>query len=217
MIDAFLVFRNALKDCWDELLLLVLMNLVTVLLAVPIVTSVPALGALWYIGHRIAKGRTISLRDYFVGFRRYFWKAWGLALIALAGFAVLLTNLWFYRASDAAIQISSILSLLLGGLFIALTILWLVFQMYPLALLLQQEDQRLRVALRNAAVLLIANPGFSIVLALLLLVVGLVIGFLLLPLWFLILLAFFAVVCNGAVEHLLRSYREGEEPASPEG
>ncbi|MBE9509078.1 MAG: hypothetical protein IMY86_13660 [Chloroflexi bacterium] len=37
--------------------------------------------------------------------------------------------------------------------------------MYPLALLLEQEDQRLRVALRNTAVIFIANPGFTLVLA----------------------------------------------------
>jgi len=91
--------------------------------------------------------------------------------------------------------------------------LWLLYQMYPMAMLLEQEDQRLRVALRNAAVLFLANPIFSIVLVLL--IVALV-STLFPVLCFLFTLAFFAVVCNQAVKYLLKPYREQLQAAEEE-
>jgi len=56
-------------------------------------------------------------------------------------------------------------------------------------------------------VLFVANPGFSLVLALLLLVVA-VISVFFPVLWFFITPALFAVVCNKAVHHLLEPYRK---------
>jgi len=41
-------------------------------------------------------------------------------------------------------------SLWIQALFVGVALLWVIVQMYPLALLFEQEDQRLRVALRNA-------------------------------------------------------------------
>jgi hypothetical protein len=72
-------------------------------------------------------------------------------------------------------------------------------------------------------VLLITNPGFTIVLLLLLLILA-AISTALPVLWFMITLALFAVVCNRAVLHLLEPYREqaraeaeGEDETSGEG
>ena len=101
--------------------------------------------------------------------------------------------------------------------FVVVGVLWTTLQMYIWAVLLEQEDQRLRLALRNAAILFIANPGFTIVLLVLLVAVAVVSWLLMLP-WLLITLAFFAVVCNKAVMHLLGPFRErmreeGEEPS----
>jgi membrane protein implicated in regulation of membrane protease activity len=79
------------------------------------------------------------------------------------------------------------------------------------------------VALRNAAVLLITNLGFTIVLLLLLLIVA-AISTAIPLLWFMVTVALFAVVCNRAVLHLLEPYREraraeaeGEDETSGEG
>ncbi len=207
MKHVFRIFWEALKDFWDELLLLVLMNIVTTLLAIPVVTFPPALAGLWNTANRVAEGKAIGWNDYFEGFRRYFWKAWGLALLNILVAAIVLSNIRFYASDIAPFEIGPTLSLWIRAFFAAAAFLWLVIQMYPVALLLEQEDQRLRVALRNAAVLFVANPGFTLVLALLLLMVAVISTFF--PvLWFLVTLAFFAVVCNKAVLHLLKPYRE---------
>jgi len=202
----FRVFWDALKDFWDELFLLVLMNIVTALLVIPVVTFPPALAGLWNTANLVTQGKAVGWRDYFDGFRRYFWKAWGLALLNVLVAIIVLTNIRFYVPGNAPFEISSTLSLWLRSLWVAVAFLWLIFQMYPLALLLEQEDQRLRTALRNAAVIFIANPGFTLVLALLLLIVA-VISTLLPVLWFCVTPALFAVVCNKAVRRLLEPYR----------
>jgi uncharacterized membrane protein YesL len=207
MGQAFRVFWEALKDFWDELFLLMLMNVVTVLLMIPVVTFPPALAGLWNAANLVAQGRAIHWSDYFEGFRRYFWKAWGLALLNILVAIVVLTNLRFYTPVNAPFKINPTLSLWIQAVFVGIALLWLIIQMYPLALLLEQEDQRLRVALRNAAVLLITSPGFTVVLVLLLLIVA--IASTVFPvLWFLVTLALYAVVCNKAVLHLLEPYRE---------
>jgi len=209
MRDTFRVFWEALKDFWDELFLLALMNIVTVLLAIPVVTLPPALAGLWNTANRVAQGRAIGWSDYFAGFRHYFWKAWGLALLNILVAIIVLTNIRFYTAGNAPFAINPTVSLWIRAFWVAVGFLWLILQMYPMALLLEQEDQRLRVALRNTGVLFIANPGFTLVLALLLLIVGVISTFLPM-LWFLVTPALLAVVCNKAVLHLLEPYRKGD-------
>jgi uncharacterized membrane protein YesL len=206
MKNVFRVFWEALKDFWDELLLLVLMNVVTVLLVIPVVTLPPALAGLWNVANRVAQGKVISWSDYFAGFRLYFWKAWGLALLNILMFIIVSANLWFYVPGNTPFDLHPTLSLLMRSAWLAVAFLWLTAQMYPLALLLEQDDQRLRTILRNTAVIFIANPGFTLVLVVLLLIV-VVISTLLPMMWLLVTPALFAVVCNKAVRHLLEPHR----------
>ena len=215
MKHVFPVVWAAIKDFWDELFLLMLMNIVTVLLIIPVVTFPPALAGLWNAANIVAQGRTIHWSDYFVGFRRYFWKAWLLALLNILVAVIVATNIWFYNPDVAPFEVSPTLSTWIKGVFVVVGVLWTTLQMYIWAVLLEQEDQRLRLALRNAAILFIANPGFTIVLLVLLLAVAVVSWLVMLP-WFLITLAFFAVVCNKAVIHLLEPFRERMREESEE-
>ena len=207
MKDAFRTFWEALQDFWNELFPLALMNVLTMLLAIPVITLPPALAGLWNGANLAAKGRTISWSDYFEGFRRYFWKAWGLALLHVLVIIILLTNIWFYGREDTPFTISETVRVWIQAFFAVAGALWMLYQMYPLAMLLEQEDQRLRMTLRNAAILFLTNPTFTIVLGLLLLVVTAISTFLPM-LWLSVTLALIAVVCNKAVLHLLKPYRE---------
>jgi hypothetical protein len=207
MRDVFRVFWGAIKDFWEELLLLALMNILTVLLLFPVVTFPPAVAGLWNAANLAAKGKSIHWSDYFEGFRRYFLKAWALALLNVLVILMVITNVRFYTPDVAPFNISSNASAWIRGIFISLGFLWVAAQMYPLAMLLEQEDQRLRVALRNTAVLFFTNPGFTIVLFILLAVIAVISTLLTIP-WILITLAFFGVACNKAVLHLLEPHRE---------
>jgi hypothetical protein len=210
MRDAFRVFWEALRNLWEELFLLSIMNIVTILLAIPVVTFPPALAGLWNAANRAADGLAVHWSDYFEGFRRYFWKAWALALLNILVIVITLSNIYFYTPGIAPFEINVNLSVWIRAFFLVITALWLIYQMYPLAMLLEQTDQRLRMALRNAAVLFAANPGFTIVLALLLLIGVVIAAYLVMP-WVLFMWALLAVVCNTAVKHLLKPYREAAE------
>jgi len=209
------VIWEALKGVWEELLILVLMNLLTVLLMIPVVTFPPAVAGLWNVANLVAQDKSVAWSDYFEGFRRYFWKAWGLALLNILVIGALVANVRFYSPGVMPFRIGANASLLIRAFWVSALFLWLILQLYPLALLLEQQDQRLRVALRNAFVLLAANPGFSFVLFVSLLIIG-AISLAIPALLALITLAVFAVVCNKAVRHLLQPYREQAEREAQE-
>jgi hypothetical protein len=229
---------QSIKALWEDLLILVLMNFVTiapvilmlfffyelavsleagnlvltgifaVLTVISLIPLPPAMAGLWSAANRVADELAIHWSDYFEGSRRYFWKSLGLALFNILVLTILLSNVWFYAPNNNPFNLDSGISLIIRMFFLLLTALWLVYQMYPMALILEQEDQRLWVALRNAGVLLLTRPGFSILLAL---VLGIVIAISTYPLivpWFLLTLSFIAVVCNKAVKHLLIPHRE---------
>ncbi len=207
MKDVFQIFWKALQDFWDEFFLLMLMNILTVLLFIPVVTLPPALAGLWNAGNLAAKGMSVSWHDYFEGFRRYFFKAWGLALLNILVIVIAIANVRFYAPGIVPFEINETLGTWIRGFFVAGALLWTIFQMYPMAVLLEQEDQRLRVTLRNSVILFATSPGFGLVLAVLLLLVAAISTLFTIP-WILVTLAIFAVVCNKAVLHLLEPFRE---------
>lgn len=228
---------QSMKALWGDLLILLLMNLATVspiilslflslgmaelwqagyqTLAIivsivgllPLLLLPPAMAGLWNAANRIAEELAIHWSDYWEGFRRYFWKSLVLALVNIVVLAILVANVWFYAPGNNPWNINSALSMVIQIFFVILTTLWLVYQMYPMAMLLEQTDQRLRTAFRNAGVLLLTRPGFSILLALVLAIAIAISTYLVIP-WFVLTLSFIAAVCNKAVKHLLVPHRE---------
>lgn len=240
------VLWDSIKATWENLFSLMLMNLVTVLpiilsaslsylmaelweagyqtpaaiLAVvgllPFILLPPALAGLWNAANRVADELAIHWSDYREGFRRYFWKSLALALVNVVVLAILAVNVWFYAPGNNPLGLDSGLSLAIQLFFVFLIALWLVYQMYPMAMFLEQTDQRVHLALRNAGVLFINRPGFGILLALALAVIIAISTYPLVILWFLVTLSLTAVICNKAVKHLLIPHREraAEETAA---
>lgn len=135
-------------------------------------------------------------------------RAWVLALLNMLIAIILFTNIRFYALGGAPFDMGPTLGSWLRAFWVALAFLWMILQMYPLALLLEQEEQPLHgVALRNAVKLLTANPGYTILLTLLVLIVAVISSFF--PvLWFVVILALLVVVYNKAVRHLLEVRRQ---------
>jgi len=206
-MSIFQIIWDALKRFWDDLFILVLMNLLTVLLAFPVITLPPALAGLWYVANQIANGHSAQWSDYFWGFRHYFLRSWALALINIFLLLVVLTNIRFYDPDLNPLIHSETLSAWIRGFFIVLGFLWWCYQIYPMAVLLEQEQPRIGWALRNSAILFIANPGFTILLGILV-IVWAIICTLVPPLLALVSLSLLAVVCNQTVVYLLKPFRE---------
>lgn len=201
------VLWEALKQLWDAMFTLVLMNMLTVLLAVPVITFPPALAGLWYVANQVVHERSAEWSDYLLGFRRYFLRSWGLALIDTLAIVIVLANIWFYAPAVSPFNISQTASVWIRGFFVVVGFIWWCYQLYPMAVLLEQEEPRIWWALRNSAILLIANPGFSIVLGVLSLAV-IVLSLRFPPLLLLLTLSLLAVVYNKVVVHLLKPFRE---------
>lgn len=205
MADAWHVFRKTLSDLWDELYLLAIANILWVALNLLLVTGPPATAGLFVLTHRLACGQAASLRDFFAGLRRYFWRSWLWALVAGAGLFILggdvvLTG----RLSSAAYVI------FIQGFFLMLLFLWAFLLLYALPLMLEQERPSLRLALRNALVMFATNQVFSATLFGLALLVALLSTLLVAP-WGIITVVFLALLGSHAVLDRLEAYRAKED------
>lgn len=205
MSDAWQVFRRTLSDLWDEMYLMAVVNVLWVALNLLLVTGPPATAGLFVFTHRLARGEDASLRDFFAGFRRYFWRSWLWAIVAGAGFIILggdvvLTG----RLSSAGYVI------FIQGFFLALLFLWAFLLLYAFPLLLEQERPSLLLALRNAFVMFTGNRSFSVTLFGLALLVALLSSLLFAP-WGVITVAFLALLGNHAVLNRLAIHRAAQE------
>jgi hypothetical protein len=136
-------------------------------------------------------------------------RAWGLALLNVLLAVTLFTNIRFYTSDDTPFGIGSPLSGWLQAFWMALAFVWLILQMYPLALLLDQESKRSReMAWHNAAALFASNPGLTLALTLFVLAIA-VVSMLFPAAWFLITLALLAIVCINMARHGLAPSHSG--------
>jgi uncharacterized membrane protein YesL len=207
MRDAFRILSESLQDVYGEILLVVPLSLVTLLLQLPLITGPPALAAMWAVGNQIARGEAVGRQDYWVSFKEHFWSSWRLTVLNLLVLGVVAANLWFYAPSSNPLDLSVSLASWIEGVWIAVLLLWLLMAQHHLALIMEQKDQRLRVTLRNGAVLLMRHPALC-VLELIFIALAVALSALLVVPWFVITPAFLAVLTNNAVLLLVRPDRE---------
>jgi uncharacterized membrane protein YesL len=165
---------------------------------------------LW--ANRLVKEERVEFSLFWEGLRTYLGRALALFAIAAVGLFLLIANALFYLRSDlTALRI-------FGIIWLYAIVLWLAMQMYALPLLIEQDDKRLRLVLRNALFLTMSNVLPSLIL----LVVLAVLVVLSIGLTLLIALLTGSVVAlieTRALQLLLERYRaagstEGETPPS---
>lgn len=151
---------NALRersiDLYYDLIALITVNVMWFVLTLPVVTALPALGALFYATNRLAHGNGADWRTFRDGFRMYFWLSWRWGLASLVIFGMLGGNLWFYARADADWAVWAQMAGL-AVLFSAGT-----WNLFTFPLLLEQQDRRLRVAARNSLVIMLRRPLYSL-------------------------------------------------------
>jgi hypothetical protein len=135
-------------------------------------------------------------------------RAWVLALLNMLVAVTLFTNIFWYIPGSAPVVINPVLAPLLRAFWIAIAFMWLLLQMYPLALLLEQEDQqRQGIVWRNAFGFFGAHPGLTLGLTVAVLGVALV-NMVFPEVWFVVGLVLLIVVASVAVHHLVELYRK---------
>jgi len=189
--------RTVLDTIRYDLGELMVSNVLWLLLCLPIITIPPALAGLYYSTSKPANKESSSRKTFFEGFRKYFRSSysWFFSNVIVVG--LLLFNI------DISIQNSQVTWLqLISGVSWVILAAWLLVQIYTFPLLIEQDDPRLLLALRNSAVLWFKNVRFSLLLSviIILLVVG---SYYLYPLWFVITSSLIAYLANLGVVYLL--------------
>lgn len=177
----FTTFWLAAKDLFDELFTLVLVNLLWLAISAPLAVLAgalifndavapgilvallaalpagPATVGLYLVAQRIAEGRVTSWRLFFGGFREYLRASWRVYGAWALGLLILLFNVQFYNRMPSSI------GPIVSGMFLALLLIWLGLLIYIGPLLLLQSDKRLRVIARNALMMTIGRPIFTLI------------------------------------------------------
>jgi len=204
--EAVGVFWQALKDVWEELLPLCVVNLVWLFASFTVVLFPVTVAGVYYVTNRVARGKTFGTRDFVEGIKIYWWRSllWFLANILVA--AIIYTNLVFYGDQFEGFWVS-----IVGGLWVAVFVFWLTVQMYFWPFLIVQDEPKMLLAWRNSAYLVLINPFYAFFIAsfhLLFLVVS--VGTTL-PLVFVGMVAL-ALLGNNAVLTLLVKLEKIEDP-----
>lgn len=163
MSAAWRVFGAALRDTWRELWFTFVADLFWLLCQLLILPGPPATLALFYCAHQLAQGEVISLGDFWWALRHYWKVAWRWGLINGAMLFVLIGDLVITGQPGRSPWLG-----VAQGFFWAALFGWLLFQLFSISFLFEQESPSVRLALRNGAVLLGSNIGFAVTLGLLL-------------------------------------------------
>lgn len=180
MREALSVTWYSLRDMWDEAVLLVLLNLVwavTVLLPLAPILLLESLDLVWvlvlsfllvlpsfvvsgavcFVANQTTRGLSVGWGTFLSGIRRYWAKSLVVGVINLVVLILLASNLQFYGL------------VLQGGwtgfalaAWVVVSLYWLLVQVYWFPMILEMENERIFLGLRNALALVIVTPVFSI-------------------------------------------------------
>jgi uncharacterized membrane protein YesL len=180
-MGAFRVLWLTLKDLFDELFTLMFANLIWALISLPLLVLAfmlfangspvlaaivallavlplgPASAGMTLVADRVHEGRAVSWRLLFDGFRAprvLSWKIYGLWML---GLILIFVNLSFYG------QLASPVGAFLTVLFLYITAMWIGLLIYLGPLSHIQSDKRVRTIWRNALLIALARPLFTLV------------------------------------------------------
>lgn len=184
MLDALIITRRSLRNLWDEFAFLIALNVLwtldLLLVAVPlfglrnagpgwvlglallILLPLPALSAgLCFVANQVTRGVAVGWGTFAAGVRRYWAKAFVVALINTAVLFLIAFNIRFYM-----VVIESQWAVIAVTAWAVVALYWLLAQLFWFPMLLEMKEEKLFLALRHALGLVIVTPGFSIALGL---------------------------------------------------
>lgn len=157
------IVKLSLGDLWNDIWSTAVINLAWLVCQALIIPGPPATLALFNYGNRLAHGEIADIGDFWHALGRSWRPAWRWGLVNLALLFLLVGDVRLTgglgQGSLARFGQSFYLAAL-GG--------WCLLQLYALPFLIEQEEASLRLALRNAALMIGRNPAFSFGLMLLL-------------------------------------------------
>jgi uncharacterized membrane protein YesL len=206
--NALHVAWETIRDWWHGMVGLATLNLLWLGMSLTVVLLPLATAGMYGATHRMAHGKGQHIGDFIDAARRYGWVSLRWALVNLVIGALGAANYVFYGEAHGGF------ALVIQSVIACAGVIWLGVQFYVWPFLMEQERQSLRMALRNALFLTLANPLYTLVL---LVISGLaVIISLTAILPFAVFTAsFLSLLGNRAVIERLTVY--GKLPAQPSG
>lgn len=199
--------RDALRVLWRAGVqferygwLYVVTNLMAVALSIPIITAPAAFAGLSRLSHTAQTGLTATYADFWQGVRDHFWRGIiaGIANVIVPG--ILWANFYGYRNQ------TDLLAVWLRLMWIVILVFWLGIQLYLWPMLEEMQQPNLRGAVRNAAIMLLQNPLFSLTLLVAVSLIAAISTALIVP-WLLFSESVIACIANAAVLNRLEKYR----------
>jgi hypothetical protein len=230
MKDALQVIRFSIRDFWDEFVLLValsaLWTLTFLLPTVPVflLSNVPLFlvvglmvllalplpivsGATCYVTNQVARGKAAGWGTFWSGVKRYWWKSLVVALVNVVALILLLTNFQFYGALLEGSWTRFALAI-----WVLVSLYWFLVQVFWFPMILELQEERLFLALRNALLMAAITPSFSLTLVVVLAIVVILCVVLVVPAM-LFMAAFVLLISNHATRSRLAFAQK--EPYQP--
>ncbi|MBM4432219.1 MAG: hypothetical protein FJ026_18000 [Chloroflexi bacterium] len=176
---ALRTFCQALRDLYDELFLFAGVSVLWWLGTLLVVPCPPVTAGLCSLAYRVAHEQRVELSFFWQEIRGHFGKSWRLAAVNLLALSVVVVNFLFYWNVRNLLRYAAVV-------WVYLFLLWLAAQLYLFPLLFEMGEPRLRWLLRNAVLLPLLHPGYTLLLLILLLAataLSVVLPFLLIVAW----------------------------------
>ncbi|MBX0329731.1 hypothetical protein K2Z83_18835 [Oscillochloris sp. ZM17-4] len=181
MINPLRPIWAALRDVFDEFLLLMGCNMIWCLLSLPllwvayvlisagatlpaavvamagVLPAGPATAAMAYVANRVSEGRATRVGEYLGAMRTYARRGWTLLGIWMLGFLIILVDIGFYMG------VGNLLGAIILGLWVYLLAVWLALLIYIFPLMALQEEFSLRGVARSAGLMVVGRPIFTLV------------------------------------------------------
>jgi uncharacterized membrane protein YesL len=169
----------------------------------------PASYALAVLMRKVTEFESISIREFVSEMRANYRRAWLLGLVSVIGTFLLFVNLSFYSTFGGW-------AVALVPLFLLITVLWLLMQLYlyPLAVITEGGPARV---LRNAAIVIFRHPGLSLLTGIVALLLIIISSLLVIP-WVIVTIGVLTALGTRAVRAAVRRDfgRPDEDPLSDE-
>ena len=203
MLQAFRVIARAVNEFERFGWLYITANLLSVLLSVPLISAPAAFAGLSRLSHTAQTEITASMADFWAGFRQNLLRG---LVVGIANAAVL--GILWYNFNYYGGQSGLLITVLRTG-WIVILILWLGAQLFLWPMLDEMEQPSLMGAIRNAFLMVMQNPLFTLTLMVALLLLAVISTIVFIP-WLLVTFSFVACVANAAVLDRLEAYRSGQ-------
>ncbi len=198
---------QSLKDAWDDLFGLALVNAAWLFSSLTVILFPISTAGMYYITNRVSHGKAIHFSDFWDGVKKYWWRSWLWFLGTTLGTLLAWISLSFYTNLVG----EGLLMIAIGGFWLSLMVVWLGMQIYFWPLMVEQSQPNILQAWRNAFVLTIQQPLYTLLIALF--IVALVLLSLLFPISLvLVCMSVIGILGNNATVRLLVKAGIMEEP-----